>query len=863
MTFKQPPPVLGSRFLPRLASLLVLTLALILGVTSFAAGPPTVQIVVPAAPIQAGGGPVSFQINVANDLPGDMPTLTTFVLNGIPCTPAVCGSFGAVTGTSGSGSYLMTYTPPSIAPAVSLGIVVTPSLAGQSFPGTISFVVYPAGMVVQVTGITGGLNIVPVGSAVRTITYTVYNDVGNAGLTFTMTGSGYACQNLSQNSCGTLGTPQVSTSGTTTTTVVTYKPPTSLPDEPYDRVRIQATSVADPTNFITQNFLLSPGPGPSPIGYGQKFDSVLTGGAAGTLLANFSDPTATKSANWTLTANGAPCPAPACGTLTNPAVSTNGDIVTSGIIYTPPTSVPAGDGQNFPTITVTSTANPNIRDSFSFHIVDGSCSTGNEAALNGQYAFLLKGAGATAGYNATVGSFVADGNGNITSGLQDVNRSIAVVTGLTLKGSYSVGSDNRGCLRLTNSNGGTLMFRIALGSFSSGTAAQGAMTAFVDNNGQGLRLTGLLKQQDLTSPTFNGTYAFGWEGMDSSGYRVAAAGLISSDGAGNLTNTSFDVNDNGNLVTLTGAAGSYNLASGAPGGRGTLQIVIPVGGGSVTANEVLYVVSASDAFFMSIDPTDTSHPILIGEAKLQTGPFSTSVLASGSGYVFWTSGIDSSNGASITTLGQAQFTTNTGVATVTADSNDYGVEGPEGSAQATFTIDSSGRMTITGLGPNAPIVYMVDSTQGFAVGGSGTVASGYVQQQTLSSFSTSTISGQFFFGGGAPATEGSYESGSLNFAPGEPSGTIAIAFDSSRPDRNLFCDQCNGGLQPNNSFKGFPYTFSAGASAPGQGCLGDVVAGPACQGNLIGYIISPSKMVFMQTSTPDNTSGAEIFVLQQ
>jgi hypothetical protein len=853
------------RIQPRIFAFSALMAILAGGATSSAAGPPTVQIVAPVAPpIQAGGGPVSFQINVANDLPGDMPTLTTFVLNGIPCTPATCGSFGAVTGTPGSGSYSMPYTPPSIAPAVSLGIIVTPSVSGQSFPGAISFVVNPAGLLLQVTGIAGGLNIVPVGSAVRTITYTVYNDVGNAGLTFTLTGSGYACQNLSQNSCGTLGTPQVSTNGTTTATVMTYTPPTSLPDEPYDRVRIQATSVADSTNFISQNFVLSPGPGPGPIGYGQKFDSALTGGAAGTLLANFADTTATKSANWTLTANGAPCPAPTCGTLANPAVSTNGDIVTAGIIYTPPTSVPAGDGQNFPTITVTSTANPNVKDSFSFHIVDGSCGSGNEAALNGQYAFLVKGAGATTGYNAIIGSFAADGNGNITSGLQDVNRSIAVVTGLTLKGSYSVGSDNRGCLRLTNSNGGTLVFRIALGTFSGGTAAQGAMTAFIDNNGQAQRLTGVLKQQDLTAPAFNGTYAFGWEGMDSSGYRMAAAGIITSDGGGNLTNTSFDINDNGSTATFTGGSGSYNLPSGAPGGRGTLQIIIPIGGGSsVTANDVLYVVSASDAFFMSIDPNDASHPILIGEAKLQTGPFSTSMLASGSGYVFWTAGIDSSNGASITTIGQAQFTTNTGVATVTADSNDYGVEGPEGSAQATFTVDSSGRTTITGLGPNAPIVYMVDSTQGFAVGGSGTVAFGYVQQQTLSSFSTSTISGQFFFGGGAPATEGSYESGSLNFAPGEPSGMIAVTVDSSRPDHNLFCDQCDGGLQPNNSFSGLPYTFSAGAGAPGQGCLGDVVAGPACQGNLIGYIVSPSKMVFMQTSTPDNTNNAEIFVVQQ
>src|SRR5579872_6542021 len=84
------------------------------GATSFAAGPPTVQIVAPGAPpIQVGGGPRPFQINVANDLPGDSPTVTSFTLNGAACTPAICGSFSAVTGTSGSGAYSMTYTPPA------------------------------------------------------------------------------------------------------------------------------------------------------------------------------------------------------------------------------------------------------------------------------------------------------------------------------------------------------------------------------------------------------------------------------------------------------------------------------------------------------------------------------------------------------------------------------------------------------------------------------------------------------------------------------------------------------------------------------------------------------------------------------
>ena len=823
---------------------------------SFAADPPTVQIIVPNTTppaIQAGAAPRPFQITVANDLLGDLSTVTSFTLNGVACTAATCGSFSAVTGTAGSGSYSMTYTPPaSLAAIVSPTVTVSPSVSGPSFAGTTSFIVYPAGIVVQPITIAGGLNIVQPGSAVRTVTYSTYNDVGNAGLTFTLTGSGYACQDLSPNSCGTLGKPQMSTSGTTTTTIITYTPPKSKPDQPYDRVRIQAISVADPTKFANINFLLTSTPTPPVfIGYGQKFASALTGGDPVTVQFPFADATAAKSANWTLTANGAMC-APACGTLGTPTVTTNGNAVTSTVAYTPPASVPAGDGQNFPTITATSTANPAVMDSFSFHIVDGTCGAGNEAVLNGPYAFLIRGAAATNGYNAMVGSFTADGSGNITGGLEDINRSTGVLTGLTLTGSYSVGPDNRGCLTLTNSNGGTITFRIAVGTISGGTATQGALTAFVDTTGQNPRLTGILKQQDLKSSTLSGTYAFGWEGIDSSGYRVAAAGLITADGAGNITNIVLDLNDNGAVQTLTGLSGSYSLAPNAPGGRGTVQVG--------PANDTLYVVSPSNAFIISADPTDTSHPILGGELKLQTGPFSTSALASGSGYVIWASGINNSNGQRGSTLGQVQITSNTGIATLTLDTNDSDIDTPEVSGQSSVTVDSSGRM-VTGAGPNQPVIYLVDSTQGFLVGTDSGVASGYIQQQTLSSFGISTISGQFFFGGGGATTRGQFESGTVNFTPGAPSGTITGTIDSSRPNFLLGCTQdCGGGggLQPNNSFSA-PYAFPAAPAAPGQLCwFGD------CPGDgTLGYIISPSKLILMQTGTATNSNPAEIIIVQQ
>jgi len=345
--------------------------------------------------------------------------------------------------------------------------------------------------------------------------------------------------------------------------------------------------------------------------------------------------------------------------------------------------------------------------------------------------------------------------------------------------------------------------------------------------------------------------------MDNGGYRVAAAGLITTDGAGNVTNIALDINVNGRVQTVTGLSGSYSLAPNAPGGRGSGQTVI---GDAVAANYALYVVSPSDFFIIGTDPADASHSIFGGEGKLQTGPFSTSMLAGGSGYVLYISGIDAGNGGSVTILGQAQITTNTGVATVTLDFNARDIGGTLGSSQGTFTVDSSGRMTVTGEG-HPPVFYLVDSTQGFVVGTNLNVDFGYIQQQTLSSFSASTISGRFFFGGGAATIGGQFESGTVNFSPGTPSGTITGTGDESRPNFLLFCMQdCGGGggLQPNNSFSA-PYAFPAAPVAPGQFCL----AGDCPGDGLLGYIISPTKIVLMQTGTAANPNPPEIAILQK
>jgi hypothetical protein len=641
--------------------------------------------------------------------------------------------------------------------------------------------------------------------------------------------------------------------------------------------------VAESAQYVTTEILISSTAQATPLSipFNEKLDSALTGGAAITISANGNDPGNTRTVTWTLVANSVACAPPTCGTLGTPTVTTNGTNVLSEVTYTPPTSVPTGSGQSTPTIVATFTDNPSGTDSFNFNIVNGACGTGSEAVLNGNYAFLLRGGGANVGYYTAVGSFVANGSGTITSGFLDTNRTTTgPVTGLTITGgTYSVGSDDRGCLTLTNSNGGTATYRIALGTLSGPTATQGSMIAFVDDTGEQIRAQGVLMQQ--TTSAFNpssidGTYVFEREGVDAVGGRFAIAGLSTANGVSTLSNITDDYDDafTGAVNQSTAGSGAFTLAASAPGGRGTSQTTITGTGGSITSNFVTYVVSPSLLLSMSTDPADDNHPITSGEAMLQTGPFTTTSLDD-NGYVIYVSGLDNGNGGDNVGLGQATVTTG-GAATLTLDQNDNGTESGEQFGSQTFSVGTTGRTTLSGGGGKNPIFYLVDSTQGFAVGTDSNGFSGYIQRQTGGPFSNTTVPATAFFGGGAANVGSSFDVGAVAF--NSTALTISGTDDSSAPSGANCGQNCNGnGLQANSPLgngggsTSVSYTFEAVSnssfaftpSATGQGIFGG--------GNILVYAVTPTKFVFMQIGattgfggfTPANPilpNGSELFI---
>jgi hypothetical protein len=264
-----------------------------------------------------------------------------------------------------------------------------------------------------------------------------------------------------------------------------------------------------------------------------------------------------------------------------------------------------------------------VSNGLSLHINDvHGCSAGVESNLGTQpYAFMLKGFDIN-GPVAMAGSFVPDGNGNITGGEEDANRTTGPQSAAITGGTYSLGADNRGCLNLTTASG-TTTFRYSVGGVNGSAAfTTGQITEFDDSNGTGTRGSGILRLQNTSAfgAGLSGMYAFLLSGTDSSAGRIGIVGSVSASG-GAFSNLALDYDDAGATGSnLTGGTGAFTGADTS--GRGTASFSIA----PYNLHLVFYVVNSSEVIFASTDPLPPN-PIVAGEALATSGPFSAANLS--------------------------------------------------------------------------------------------------------------------------------------------------------------------------------------------------------------------------------------------
>jgi hypothetical protein len=633
---------------------------------------------------------------------GATNTAVTWSVTGTGCTGSACGTI------TSAGLYSAPTTVPSPAEVTVTGT----SAANTSKSASATVTIIPP-VAVRVSPATA--QVVSGGHQQFTATVT---GTTNTGVTWSATGSG-----CSGGACGT-----ISSSGL-------YTAPGTVPSPA--QVSVTATSDADSTKsaiaevtiIAPVRVTISPTSAMVAVTGQQQFKATVTGST-------------NTAVDWSI--SGAGCSGSACGSIT------------AGGLYTAPATVPSPA-----TVIVKASSQIDVSESASATV---TVLANLDSRLQGQYVFQFTGFDSDGIYQST-GSFTADGNGNITDGLEDVNHTPAPATNVTFTGTYQVGADDRGTLTLSSTTG--------LQTFSFALNMAGTSGRFIEFDASGIRGSGVIEKQDPTAfalSTFKGAYVVSLAGKDSVGDRIGALAILDFNGAGAIVGGSMDVNDGGTVSPTFGAfQGVYRIDST---GRGIMTLSVPgFDGGAFRF--AFYVVSANELRLVSTDQLSSSNPIFSGPAELQSGaPYMAS---SFSGPTVFSLAGEMGNVPQVL-VGRisfdgvsqplAEFDQNTGGTVVTGNvlTGAYNVQvnGP-----GTLNLDNSNGLAkvwdIYAISPNH--AFMMDAS-------SSDVGMGELKPQSAETlFSNADIQGTYVVGSGEPLVPAA----TLSSGFGEFNGTNAIS----------------------------------------------------------------------------------------
>jgi hypothetical protein len=381
--------------------------------------------------------------------------------------------------------------------------------------------------------------------------------------------------------------------------------------------------------------------------------------------------------------------------------------------------------------------------------------TGNfsNASLNGQYAFSMSGVDLNSGASiARVGSLAADGQGHITSGLEDV---LDLGSGLPASlvtfsnGTYQIQANGRGLIILNVTGGGTLQLSASLQSSSHGYLVQ---TDGLASTSGDLELQTPLQ---FSANAINGKYVFDLAGISFPGTTPSVISLIGqfgADGNGNVTGGTADVNDSS--FAPTGATGltasTYQLDTNGNGtnfGRGTMTL-----DGRTFA---FYIVDATRVELLEEDQLGGTS----GPAILQTGAIPTQNSGFNGSFAFLTGGSQTTgNFGPVSRVGRVTADGSGGIGTISFHQNNDGnntqLTPSSGISSTSYSIDTtnagSGRGTFTfhnsSVNTVTYVFYLVSPTRAVIQDVSaGIVANGTMVSQSTTSITAADLAGNYSF----------------------------------------------------------------------------------------------------------------------
>jgi len=372
----------------------------------------------------------------------------------------------------------------------------------------------------------------------------------------------------------------------------------------------------------------------------------------------------------------------------------------------------------------------------------------SNASLHGQYAFSMSGVDPNGAYLARVGSFVADGNGAITAGLEDVVVGKAGGAEVTFTGgTYTIQANGRGLLVLNSGNGNGLQLNLSMLSSSEGILVQTDLIS-VSSGGFSLQTPAAFSANSLI-----GNFVLDFSGISFSGAKAAPLSIIGGvalDGNGNVTGGTLDENDGAPSGPVAAQAGTYQLdptGNGANFGRGTMTFE--------GRSFAFYIVNGTRIKLLEEDLLAATQ----GDAMRQSGGIPTQNSGFTGSFVYLVGGASLvGNQGALARVARFTADGNGGIAAISYDENNDGAAThiSQGSniTNATYAIDTthagSGRGTFSFTDSNlhtlSYVFYLFSPTQAVIQDvTSGIVADGPMLEQSGAPFTNANLAGNYAF----------------------------------------------------------------------------------------------------------------------
>ncbi|HEX3155224.1 MAG TPA: hypothetical protein VHV32_11395 [Candidatus Angelobacter sp.] len=335
----------------------------------------------------------------------------------------------------------------------------------------------------------------------------------------------------------------------------------------------------------------------------------------------------------------------------------------------------------------------------------------SNAVLAGPFAFTLSGIDNSGVPVAVGGVFTSDASGTLTSGQDDSNDNGLIVTNDPMTGSIPIASTGRGTATLNTSRGALTFAYYVVDANHLKIVGTNAVPAL---GGEAFRQTGPFSNASVSGP-----FAFTIAGADLlNGNPFAAGGVLTSDGAGNVSAGIEDFNDAGSVSTGVPFTGTYAMAAT---GRGTLTL-------NTTAGIFNFAIYPSSAGVLALE-IDNSFLTSGTALQQQTTAFTAGSLTGTYGMNFTAAAAGGSELDSI-----AEFTAD-GVSKLTGiiDINNSGGITFGQSMTGSVTANANGRFALplqTPLGAQNVIAYLVNGNRALFIEADGNlVAVGDIRHQ--------------------------------------------------------------------------------------------------------------------------------------